>query len=163
MPPPPVQHSIEQIDTAAVELPLPPAPIIEPVAPPDVDGSDPLIAQALQAVLASPGLQDVLITDGFVRRLVVVDNLPREQVLAKRSPLRPAPGPFEVDEKAGGRVIAARNAARYEPYVKMAEGVDIRRLSPPTCASTLCFRGHMKTWGARSTISTLVSSRSSTT
>lgn len=128
-PPPPVRHPIEQIETAAVELPLPPQSVTEPAAPPDVDGSDALVVQALQAVLASPGWQDVLITDGFIRRVVViVDNLPREQLPIRRSPLRPAQGSFEVDGGAGGHVIAARNAARYEPYVQMAEGVDMRRL-----------------------------------
>jgi len=60
--------------------------------------------------------------------VVIVDNLPREQVPIKKSPLRLAQGPFEVDGEADGRVIAARNGARYEPYVQLAEGVDMGRL-----------------------------------
>ena len=122
--PPAILHPIEQVDTGAN-----PSDEAVPAVPPDVDGSDAVITQALQDLLSSPTLQDLFVTEGFVRRLVViVDNLPRERVPVRRSPLRAAPGVFEVERSDDGRITAAPNAARYAPYVRLAENIDIGRL-----------------------------------
>lgn len=121
--PPAILHPIEQADSGANLLPE-----AGPAVPPDVDGSDAVVAQALQELLSSPVLQDLFVTEGFVRRLVViVDNLPREQVPVRRSPLRAVPGVFEVERSDDGRITAAPNAARYAPYVRLAENIDTGR------------------------------------
>ena len=44
-------------------------------------------------------------------------------------PVVPAAARFRVVDDGGGAAIDTANAARYEPYVRLLEGVDLRRLT----------------------------------
>jgi hypothetical protein len=99
----------------AVELP-PPAPT-SPLSAAEVPG-------ALSALLGDAGARLVL-TDGFARRFVAtVDSLGRDHAPVMAWPVLPTPGRFAVDEAADAGVPSSANAARYEPFVRLAESVD---------------------------------------
>jgi hypothetical protein len=57
-----------------------------------------------------------------------VDNLPREKAALRLMPVRPAAGRILLDGEGETRSIAASNAARYRPYVALAESVDSAKL-----------------------------------
>ena len=126
-----------------------PAPEPEPAAAPAVPESaaapaEPVIqypveappAQALPLKAADLGtvLTDLLgrkavleffALDEFPRRLVAtVDNLGRSHAPPMLWPIKPTPGRFMVEERAGGSVINADNSQRYTPLVLLAESVD---------------------------------------
>lgn len=63
--------------------------------------------------------------DEFPRRLVAtVDNLGRSHAPPMVWPIKPTPGRFTIEERAGGSVINADNSQRYTPLVLLAEAVD---------------------------------------
>lgn len=121
-PPPPVAGEI-----------VPAYPVTPPAgepAPPDelplpaLEASDAAFQPAL--VAAAPGLDDWLVPDGLIRRLVVtVDNLAREQVAVEQRPLAPAPESFRVLEAGDGLVISPENYARYQPVVNIVAAADL--------------------------------------
>ena len=119
---PPIQFPVEQIVPEQMEEAL----AKEGEAAPDADA---LASQALAA--AAPGglIADVMLLPDLVRRIVVtVDNLPREKVARKLAPVRAARGPFIVAGEEGARRIGDDNVARYHPFVKFAEAVDLSTL-----------------------------------
>jgi hypothetical protein len=133
----------------APQAPVAAAPAPEPAAAPAVPESaaapaEPVIqypveappAQALPLKAADLGtvLTDLLgrkavleffALDEFPRRLVAtVDNLGRSHAPPMLWPIKPTPGRFTVEERAGGSVINADNSQRYTPLVLLAESVD---------------------------------------
>jgi len=133
----------------APQAPVAAAPAPEPAAAPAVPESaaapaEPVIqypveappAQALPLKAADMGtvLTDLLgrkavleffALDEFPRRLVAtVDNLGRSHAPPMLWPIKPTPGRFTVEERAGGSVINADNSQRYTPLVLLAESVD---------------------------------------
>jgi hypothetical protein len=106
---------------AASVLPLPEPKVAE--GPLDEAG----VVAALAALVGEPALRSLLITDDFVRRFVVtVDNLGREHAAPRLWPVRPTPGRFQVIEREGRSYANPDNAARYTPWVLMAEQLDPR-------------------------------------
>ena len=133
----------------APQAPVAAAPAPEPAAAPAVPESaaapaEPMVqypveappAQALPLKAADMGtvLTDLLgrkavleffALDEFPRRLVAtVDNLGRSHAPPMLWPIKPTPGRFTVEERAGGSVINADNSQRYTPLVLLAESVD---------------------------------------
>jgi hypothetical protein len=85
---------------------------------------------AIADLIDSPAALSMLQLDGFVRRVVAtVDNLGRTHAPPRLWPVDPTPGRFTAGDPASdsGSVIDARNAARYEPFVALAEGIDTER------------------------------------
>ncbi|MBR0564639.1 DUF3014 domain-containing protein [Azoarcus sp. L1K30] len=121
-----------------IKYPVPAAPaddqtLVVPTAPataaPDLETSDSVVGEALDSLLGKGGLAELVIVKDIVRRIVAtVDNLPGEQMPWARSPVRRAEGGFVVDARDGAMTVAAENAARYLPYVQLAEVVDSGRL-----------------------------------
>lgn len=123
----------------APPAPLPPAkpevrhpietqPTIPPSdgTPPPADGGG--IRAALDDLLGSRAVLTFLQTDGLISRIVVtVDNLDREHAPPRLWPVNPTAGRFTTIRSATGHVIAAENAARYEPLVRFLESVDTSR------------------------------------
>jgi hypothetical protein len=132
---PEIQYPIEAVEAVpATEAPAPlpaeavPAPEAAP-APPTLDQSDELALRALAALITDPELLQLVVPSRLIRHIVVtIDNLPREKVAVRLWPLRPVGGPFLVDSSTGAPVIAAQNAARYAPYVRLARTTDAVRL-----------------------------------
>ena len=132
--------------------PQPPATQVAPAAPPSSaapvvqhpieeaaaeskEGALPALADsdsALHGALASAlpkSWEQFFHLDGLVRRIVAtVDALPRKSVPQRVLPLQSVPGHFVTAGQAEGLLIARENAARYTPYVRVAEAADTRQL-----------------------------------
>jgi len=129
--------------------PAPPAIVPPPVAPvkaepairhpieatpseaplPTLGNSDVVVFDALAALVGRDTAGRFLVLPGIIRRVVVaVDNLPRERLAQRLSPVKPVPGQFAVSGGMDHKVMAAANAARYTPYVHALDAVDAAKL-----------------------------------
>ena len=116
------QHPIEQ---ATVEVPPEAVTPVEPL--PALFDSDPTLLAALTELGGANGLTALLNPEQVIQRFVAtVDNLPKRRVAPNILPVRPAPGGFITDD--AGTAIGAANAARYESYVRIVDGVDAKSL-----------------------------------
>lgn len=130
--PPPVA----QAPPAAAPQPEPPThyPIPENPAPseealPALDQSDATVWDALASLFGKKPLTDLLLPQDLVRRIVVtVDNLPRQTLATRLLPTKPVPGVFAAAGQGDELAIAPDNAARYVPYVRLAEMADPAQL-----------------------------------
>lgn len=106
---------------------------------PPLDQSDDFVKEQIAGLLDGKTIKTFLRIEKFVRRVVAtVDNLPRSLAPPRMWPFHTTPGRFTVETVAGGRVIGAKNAARYAPFVAFVESVDTgravslyQRLYPP--------------------------------
>jgi hypothetical protein len=96
---------------------------------PDLADSDQAFGDAFAAVLPGGKLGRWLIPQNLIRNIVAtVDNLPRHTLPRRVMPLLPIPGTFVVSEQGGGYVIAAANAQRYVPLIRLLEAIDPEKL-----------------------------------
>lgn len=95
-------------------------------APADAEAQ---VRPALTGLLGSKAVDSLLQVDGFVERFVAtVDNLPRDQAPARMWPVQPTADRFTVAETGGGvKTISPDNEARYTPFVRLVEAVDMKR------------------------------------
>ena len=101
-------------------------PLEEPVAAQSLASGG--IAGALTDLLGQAAVTAFLHTDDFSRRVVAtVDNLGRAHAPPALWPVVPTPGRFTVQTGPEGETIAAQNAQRYTPFVRMVAGVDTAR------------------------------------
>jgi hypothetical protein len=115
---PAIQHPIGEASADAREVSLP-----------ALGESDKPLRDALAGVIPPASLEQYFLLDGLVRRVVAtVDALPRQTVPQRVLPVKPVPGPFATVGQAEGLLIAPQNAARYAPFVRLAESVDTRKL-----------------------------------
>jgi hypothetical protein len=123
MPPPPAPPAEPEIRHPVPEkLPEKPLPALET--------SDSTMKNALTELSGGSGLVEVLMLQGFIRRVVAtVDNLPAPKVAIRILPVKPVGGAFAVSGKEENYAIAAENAARYAKYVKLAEAIDSQKLA----------------------------------
>lgn len=101
------------------------APATASTAPlPALDSSDGTVADEL-ARLGGDDLAGLLLRQQIIPRIVAtVDALPRRGVATRILPLRTPAGAFAADTQATGTAIAARNAERYAPYMRVVDAVD---------------------------------------
>ncbi len=117
---------------AAPELPtlrhpLPEAPAGAPL--PSLAQSDDSFVTALAASLGRGDLGRWLVPQDLIRRIVVtVDNLPRKTVPQRMSPVKPVEGALAVEFAGGSPVVAAANARRYEPLLRLLDASDAAQL-----------------------------------
>jgi len=110
-----------------IRYPLAPPSLEKPL--PALDLSDAAVRNSLDELSLGKTLIGLLQLQDFVRRVVAtVDNLPRGKAALRLMPVKPAPGRFLVDRAGEGFAISGANAARYAPYVKLAEAVDANKL-----------------------------------
>jgi Protein of unknown function (DUF3014) len=96
---------------------------------PELNDSDQLVQDALAGLIGAESLKKFVVTQEIVRHIVVtVDNLPRKTLAIRLSPVKPVGGEFRTTGKEGSVAIAADNAARYTPYVRVAEAVNAKIL-----------------------------------
>ena len=80
---------------------------------------------ALAQLLGQDAVNRFLELGDFPRRVVAtVDNLGRAHAPPAIWPVQPTSGRFSVERSAQGEVIAAANAQRYAPFVRLVSGVD---------------------------------------
>lgn len=82
-------------------------------------------AGLLRELLGARAASALLQSDGLLGRIVVtVDNLGREHASPRLWPVNPTGGRFSTQREGGADVIAPVNAARYQAFVRLAEGID---------------------------------------
>lgn len=102
-----------------VEAPLAPLPSTEP--PVQSAG----VAAALTELLGREAVLKFLETTDFPRRAVAtLDNLGREHAPVAAWPVQPTPGRFQLENSGTAEVMAAQNAARYQPFVRFVGALD---------------------------------------
>lgn len=113
--PPAAPDARHPIASTAAEVPL-------------LDASDAAIFAALATVFGDGSLLSLVGRESIVRRIVAtVDNLPRPTAPPARWPVKPAPGTLVTTASEGRTTIAAANAQRYVPYVRLMESLDTPR------------------------------------
>jgi hypothetical protein len=109
---PAISHPVEPTDDP--ENPLPP-----------LAESDGALNEALLALLGQEPLQ-FLQVDRLIHRIVAtVDGLPRDYVSARLMPVKPVPGIPITETRADSLALSARNAERYQTYVRMLHAIPI--------------------------------------
>lgn len=111
----------------AIQYPIDNAAATVPGLPP-LDQADAAVASRLTALLGAKAVAAMLQTDAFVRRATAsIDNLDRAHAAPRLWPVVPMAGKFSVQQAGDVQVIAAANAARYAPFVKLVDSVDAAR------------------------------------
>lgn len=110
-----------------VQFPVPQAG--DPASLPSLEQSDTALRKLLASLFGREAFEKFFSPQDIVRRIVAtLDNLPRAKLAQRLMPVRPAAGPMLLAGDAENRSIGAANAARYAPYVAMAEAVDAGEL-----------------------------------
>jgi hypothetical protein len=105
-----------------------PVPAGERQPLPPLDDSDGYVKKALVELAGRKAVASFLRLEGAVRRFIAtVNNLASDQASAALWPVAPTPGSFETEGRDGALVISPRNADRYVPFVRFADGIDTRR------------------------------------
>jgi Protein of unknown function (DUF3014) len=113
-PEPSIRYPIEGLGAAADSLP----PLSE---------SDDAVHRAVAALLG--GFERLVISQDILRRVVAtIDNLSRDHVSAQLVPVKPVGGLTLTTQTDAGVAIARENAARYRPYVRIAQAVPTDKL-----------------------------------
>lgn len=95
---------------------------------PALADADTHVTDALVDLLGRGPVQSLLLTDGFVRRVVAtVDNLPSARAPARLWPVQPTPQRFAVQGQGDSAVIAPANAGRYGALLSFAEAIPLER------------------------------------
>lgn len=102
------------------------APLIPPEQPlPALKESDESMAAILSQLFTDQRLDRFFISEHFIERLVVmIDNLPRQELPATHRPLKKIPGEFLTIGDRDNLTIAPDNARRYTPLVRMLAALD---------------------------------------
>lgn len=96
---------------------------------PPLHESDPSARSALSDLIGGRALRELFKSSDLIRNIVVtVDNLPRQTVAARLLPTKPAEGSMTVARKGERITLASENAARYRPFVRVAEQLDPEKL-----------------------------------
>ncbi len=128
LPPPPAPAGQpEPPKSAEPKFPLGPVePAPQPLPP--LRESDASMVHGLEGLIGSQAMQRFFLPEELIRRIVAtVDNLPRETYAARLNPVRPVGGLFLTTGHDAGLAISPKNAARYAPYVKLAEAIDAKK------------------------------------
>jgi hypothetical protein len=126
-PPPPPAAQAEP----AIRYPIPQNESAQAAAKPlpALDQSDSAIWDELYGLIGLQSLKTLLNSEHIVRNIVVtVDNLPRKTVAVRLLPTKPVGDSFRTTGKGEILSIAPDNAARYKPYIRIAEVVDAKKL-----------------------------------
>lgn len=134
-----------QTEPVRVQAPPPPPPKIEPpklieipAAPPILPATPPLpvltdsdsfVLDAIAGLVGNKKLMKYFHTDKIIKRIVAtIDNLPEMRASVKMMPVKQVWGKFIVTGEESDLTISPSNAARYRPYVKIAEAIDAKKL-----------------------------------
>jgi hypothetical protein len=125
----PIATAVPPAAAPAIQNPVP-AQAMAPEALPALDASDPPLHTALTALGGAQGLDALLRPEMLVRHIVVtVDNLPRKRVAVELRPVRAVPGHFGVAGDEQASTLDPANYARYAPYVKLVQQIDLQQFA----------------------------------
>jgi hypothetical protein len=109
-----------------VEVVEAPTPVRKPL--PQLGQSDPRMLEEFNTLLGRKKVQQFLLMDSFVRRVVAtIDNLGREHAAPSMWPVHPTPGRFTTLRRAEGEIINPDNGQRYSTLIQFIETVDSRQ------------------------------------
>lgn len=114
---------------APVQAPKPQT--VQEIAPvlPQLQDSDQAMREALTGLLDEETFNKYFRHGAIVRHIVAtVDNLPRKTATIRLLPIKPIGGKLLARGDEENLVISPKNAARYTPYVRLAEMVDAKKL-----------------------------------
>ena len=119
-PPPPAAKA------APAEPTGPKYPVAQPAATlPTLADSDPTVLDALKGAIDPAVIAKLVVPESIIRNFVAtVDNLTRDQVAMRLSPVHGPGGMLKTAGKDDSLAIAAANAARYTPYVDALDKTD---------------------------------------
>lgn len=109
-----------------------PMPAPEPGGPalPELENSDGEAMNELRTLFGAEPIESFIVPREVIRRFVLaVDSLDREPLPMWLRPVRRVPGSFGVAGEGESLRIDTANAARYEPLVKIIDGVDMQKLA----------------------------------
>jgi hypothetical protein len=96
---------------------------------PKLAESDSFILDALAGLVGNKSVMKLFHGERIIRNIVVtIDNLPRMKLPLRLLPVEQAAGKFITDESEDSLTISPKNAARYSPYMRIAEAIDSRKL-----------------------------------
>ena len=118
-PSPPPKPEVRQV----IEAPPAPPPL------PALADSNSFMLDAVAGLVDNKSLMKFFHTERIIRNIVAtIDNLPRRRAPMSVMPVKRAPGQFIVAGTEDDPTISPKNAARYTPYVKIAEVIDAKKL-----------------------------------
>lgn len=118
-PPPPPKPEVRQV----IEAPPAPPPL------PALADSDRFMLDALAGLVGNKSLMKFFHTERIIRNIVAtIDNLPYRRAPMSVMPVERAPGKFITAGTESDPTISPKNAARYTPYVRIAEAIDAKKL-----------------------------------
>lgn len=118
-PPPPPKHEIRQV----IEAP----PVLPPL--PALADSDNFMLDTLAGLVNNKSLMKLFHTERIIHNIVAtIDNLPRRRAPMSVMPVEQASGKFITAGTESDMTISPKNAARYTPYVRIAEAIDAKEL-----------------------------------
>lgn len=124
---PAIKHPVYEIQVGAKKREM---PAVEQKAMPTLEDSDAPLRRDLSD-LFDVGQMKMFVFTNLIRRFVVtVDNLPGQKLPQQDRFVAAVPGKFTAGQ-AGGEdeyVLSDANYARYDPFVKLAEAVDLKQL-----------------------------------
>lgn len=96
---------------------------------PALNESDPAVKEALGGLWRDKTLEQFFHLKDFIRRVVAtIDNLPRNKLALRLMPVKQAARQFLTTGKDEGLALSPGNAARYAPYMRLADAIDIKKL-----------------------------------
>ncbi len=117
-PAPVIRHPVEVVEA--------PTPVRKPL--PQLGQSDPRMLEEFNTLLGRKKVQQFLLMDSFVRRMVAsIDNLGRVHAAPSMWPVHPRPGRFATLRRSEGEIINPDNGQRYSSLVQFIETVDSRQ------------------------------------
>lgn len=91
--------------------------------------SDAAVREALGGLWSETTLEEFFQLKDFIRRVVAtIDNLPRSKLAFRLMPVKPVPGKLATTGSDETLAISPQNAARYAPFVKLADAAPTRKL-----------------------------------
>ena len=123
------QQPLHPIEEAVVE-PDAAEPIVDTSQPlPELQQSDERVEDVLQRLFAEQNLGRYFLLEHIIERFVVmVDNLPRQDLPVTHRPLKKISGKFLVEKQAGDLTLAAANYDRYAPVIRLLEKADRKQV-----------------------------------
>ncbi len=123
----------------SMPAPPPPAPAPPPQqvleAPPTqtplpgLSESDKFMLDILAGLVGNKSLMNLFYTEQIIHNIVAtIDNLPRKHLPLSVMPVKRVDGLFITEGPQDDKTISPKNAARYSPYVRIAELIDAQKL-----------------------------------
>ena len=126
----------EPVDVAVdTELPVtPPSPTVvehdpdpEPVELPTLDGSDAFVRDLVGALSSHPGLASWSVTNGMIRRfVVVVDNVASGNNPSQHLGFMRAEAPFSTTGNGATLQVNPASYTRYDPHAAIVDSLDVQ-------------------------------------